>query len=80
MKMGVAVGIYILTQLAKMLALATFFPTIEQTSSGSASAAAEILKATVDAADLIGLYLIINRTVGKPELKGLYISCDFKLS
>ena len=71
MKIGVAASIYILTQLAKMLALATFFPTIEQTGVDVGfNIVAEILKATVDIADLAGLYFIINKTVGKPELKG----------
>jgi len=74
MKLGVAAAIYILTQLAKMLALATFFPTIEQTGFDSGpSVFGEILKATVDIADLAGLYFIINKTVGKPELKGTSI-------
>ena len=77
MKIGVAATIYVLTQLAKMLALATFFPTIEQTGiDGGSNVVAEVLKATVDIADLAGLYFVINKTVGKPELKGMLVSIN----
>jgi len=65
-----------LTQLAKMLTLATFFPTLEATDSGAINIVAEILKTTVDVADLCGLYFVINRTVGKPELKGKLV-CQY---
>lgn len=70
MKVLFAGMVYMLTQLAKMLALATFFPTLEPSSSGAVNVVGEILKTTVDMADLAGIYFIINRTVGKPELKG----------
>nr|CAB3267043.1 transmembrane protein 147-like [Phallusia mammillata] len=71
MKVLFAGMVYMLTQLAKMLTLATFFPTLEPTSSGAINIVGEVLKTTVDMADLVGIYFIINRTVGKPELKVL---------
>ena len=59
-----------LTQLAKMLVLATFFPSIEPNGIGGTSLFAEMVKTTVDIADLVGIYYIIKQTMGKSELKG----------
>lgn len=54
--------------MVKMLLLATFFPPVEN-GNGDFNVVAEILKTLVDFIDLGGIYFIINRTVGKPELK-----------
>nr|XP_039254237.1 transmembrane protein 147-like [Styela clava] len=62
--------IYMVTQLGKMMLLATFFPTMENTGSDF-NVMAEFLKTLVDFIDLVGIYFIINRTIGKPELKVL---------
>lgn len=73
MKIVFAGFIYLMTQLGKMLALATFFPSLEPSDTGSSfNVIGELLKTSVDLADLVGLYFIINRVVGKPELKGVY--------
>jgi len=58
--------IYMITQLAKMMVLATFFPSLDSETSNFLN---DFLKTTVDLADIAGIYFIINRTVGKPELK-----------
>jgi len=68
-RMAFAGFVYTFTQLGKMLALATFFPSFESEGPESMNYINEILKTTVDLADLAGIYFIINRTVGKPELK-----------
>lgn len=60
--------VYMGIQLCKMLLLATFFPPIESTS-GDFLFMPEFLKTSVDVIDLAGIYFLINRTVGKPELK-----------
>lgn len=60
--------IYMVTQLGKMLLLATFFPPMEN-ASGDFHFLAEFLKTMVDFIDLVGIYFLINGTVGKPELK-----------
>lgn len=62
--------IYMCTQLAKMMTLATFFPSFEtSTISGSPDVFNEAIKTLVDFADVVGIYFVINRTIGKPELK-----------
>ncbi|XP_028401421.1 transmembrane protein 147-like [Dendronephthya gigantea] len=61
---------YLVTQLCKMLVLATFFPTSESTAD-SLDVFAEFLKSTVDVADLFGLYLTMSKIPGKGELKVL---------
>jgi len=61
--------IYMFVQLAKMMVLATFFPSLDSTGSNGMNVLNEVLKTTVDLGDLVGLYIIINRTIGKPELK-----------
>jgi len=53
-------GIYFLTELCKMLILATFFPA-DMSSAGSISVLYEFLKCTVDLADLIGLSIVMRK-------------------
>ncbi|XP_050668569.1 transmembrane protein 147 [Leptidea sinapis] len=63
-------GLYIFTQLCKMLLLATFFPDYDtNSSSGEYNIFLEILKATVDSADLLGIYFAINSVPGKGHSK-----------
>ncbi|XP_014261934.1 transmembrane protein 147 [Cimex lectularius] len=62
-------GIYILTQLCKMLLLATFFPTAETNIHGQVDVLGEWLKATVDLADLAGMYLVLSSIPGKGHAK-----------
>lgn len=59
---------YMLTQLCKMLILATFFPASEAPA-GSFDVVGEFLKSTVDLADLIGIYFIMSQIAGKGHLK-----------
>ncbi|XP_011562658.3 transmembrane protein 147 [Plutella xylostella] len=63
-------GLYIFTQLCKMLLLATFFPDSDSSNlEGEYDVLLEILKATVDFADLLGLYLALNSVQGKGHAK-----------
>ncbi|KOB75327.1 Conserved membrane protein, partial [Operophtera brumata] len=63
-------GLYIFTQLCKMLLLATFFPDTDTShATGEFNIFLEILKATVDLADLLGLYLALNSVPGKGHAK-----------
>uniref|UniRef100_A0A0A9YXN6 BOS complex subunit TMEM147 n=1 Tax=Lygus hesperus TaxID=30085 RepID=A0A0A9YXN6_LYGHE len=62
-------GIYILTQLCKMLILATFFPTSDSSMHGAVDTVGEALKATVDVADVFGLYLVLSGIPGKGHAK-----------
>lgn len=65
-------GIYLLTQLIKMLMLATFAPMTEyenEPESTEFEPFQEFLHATIDVADLVGLYLAMQRVSGKPLLK-----------
>nr|CAG4648218.1 EOG090X0CTK [Moina brachiata]SVE93244.1 EOG090X0CTK [Moina brachiata] len=69
-----AAGIYALTQLGKMLLLATFFPAAGDYSEDvpeTFSAIHELLKCTVDLIDLIGLSLVMSRIAGKGHTKVL---------
>ena len=73
--------VYVMTQLAKMLFLATFFPSgdddfeLEGTATAATTAAdfdfmTEFLKLTVDLGDLIGLHMVMQRCVaGKGTVK-----------
>ncbi|XP_041986537.1 transmembrane protein 147 [Aricia agestis] len=61
--------LYIFTQLCKMLLLATFFPDSGSGDGGEYDVFLEILKATVDLADLIGLYFALNSIPGKGHAK-----------
>ncbi len=57
---------YMLTQLAKMLALATFFPAEfddNDSENFDFDFITEFLKATVDLADVLGLYLVMQRVL-----------------
>lgn len=56
-----------LTQLCKMMVLATFFPTSD-TTGGSFG---EFCKTSVDFADLVGLYLVLSGIPGKGHAKVL---------
>lgn len=62
-------GIYILTQLCKMLILATFFPASDPNVHGHVDLFAEIMKATVDVADVFGMYLVLSGIPGKGHSK-----------
>jgi len=61
-------GIYMFTQLAKMLVLATFFP---DNVSDVGNDTLEFLKSTVDLADLVGLYVVLAGIPGKGHSKVL---------
>lgn len=61
--------VYMFTQLAKMLVLATFFPDTDSLS--GTNILGEFLKATVDLADLIGLYIVLTGIPGKGHSKVL---------
>ncbi|XP_016964521.1 transmembrane protein 147 [Drosophila subpulchrella] len=62
-------GIYIFTQLVKMLVLATFFYSDAPSSSGEFNFFAEIFRCSVDIADLLGFALILSRIPGKGHSK-----------
>ncbi|KAJ8986064.1 hypothetical protein NQ317_003358 [Molorchus minor] len=61
--------IYMFTQLAKMLVLATFFP--DNVSDFGNDLIGEFLKSTVDLADLVGLYFVLSGIPGKGHSKVL---------
>ncbi|GJQ64885.1 hypothetical protein Trydic_g7058 [Trypoxylus dichotomus] len=61
--------IYMITQLTKMLILATFFP--DNDSDLGSDVLSEFLKTTVDVIDLGGLYAVLNRIPGKGHSKVL---------
>jgi len=61
-------GIYFLTELCKMLILATFFPS-DMSSAGSMSVLYEFLKATVDLLDLIGLSIVMRKVSASGVIK-----------
>ncbi|EFA02200.1 BOS complex subunit TMEM147 [Tribolium castaneum] len=61
--------IYMFTQLAKMLILATFFP--DNVSDLGSDVLGEFLKSTVDLADLVGLYVVLAGIPGKGHSKVL---------
>jgi len=63
---------YMLTQLAKMMFLATFFPMPEMEedeSSENFDLVHDVFRATVDIADLVGIYLVMLRVSGKGSVK-----------
>lgn len=64
-------AMYLFTQLCKMLALATFFPATDLSGLGRMEIVTELLKNTVDIADLIGLYIVMTKFAGKGETKFL---------
>jgi len=59
---------YLVTQLCKMMFLATFFPASDL-SVGQFDLFGEFFKSTADVADLFGLYLIMSKIAGKGQLK-----------
>jgi len=59
---------YLVTQLCKMMFLATFFPASDAPT-GQFDVVGEFLKSTVDLSDLLGLYLIMTKITGKGQLK-----------
>ncbi|XP_076174103.1 BOS complex subunit TMEM147 [Ptiloglossa arizonensis] len=63
-------GIYIFTQLVKMLALATFFPTADNVGEDF-DVIGEFLKTSIDLADLVGILLVLNSIPGKGHAKVL---------
>ncbi|GAB6027402.1 hypothetical protein CHUAL_001673 [Chamberlinius hualienensis] len=65
-------AVYLLTQLCKMLFLATFFPATESAANG-VDVIGETFKATVDFADLIGIHFVMSQVAGKGELKCLVV-------
>ncbi|XP_055847643.1 BOS complex subunit TMEM147 [Episyrphus balteatus] len=62
-------GIYIFTQLCKMLVLATFFDSETLTSTGDFVFLSELLRCSVDIADLLGFAVILSRIPGKGHSK-----------
>ncbi|XP_012270511.1 transmembrane protein 147 [Orussus abietinus] len=64
-------GIYIFTQLVKMLALATFFPTADNVGQEGFDIFGEFLKSSIDFADLVGILLVLNGIPGKGHAKVL---------
>nr|CAG4652141.1 EOG090X0CTK [Triops cancriformis] len=62
-------GVYALTQLAKMLILATFFPSLDAGDGSQLSILSEFLRCTVDLADLCGLSFVMSRVAGKGNTK-----------
>nr|CAG4649656.1 EOG090X0CTK [Scapholeberis mucronata]SVE93863.1 EOG090X0CTK [Scapholeberis mucronata] len=67
-------GVYALTQLGKMLLLATFFPTAgdySQEDPNNFSPLQELLKCTVDLIDLVGISVVMSRIAGKGHTKVL---------
>lgn len=62
-------GIYIFTQLCKMLCLATFFPDSASGVGEEFNLFAEFLRCSVDIADLVGLAVVLARIPGKGQHK-----------
>jgi len=67
---------YFLTQMCKMLVLATFFPIMSDGPTGDdgkqdVDFVNEFLKSTMDISDLLGIHLLMNRIPGRGELKVL---------
>lgn len=63
-----AAAAYLVTQLCKMLFLATFFPASD-TVIGQFDILGELFKSTVDLADLVGIHLVMSQIAGKGQLK-----------
>jgi hypothetical protein len=71
-KVGQAGVMYMLTQLAKMIFLATFFPMPEleeEETLKKFDLVHDIFRATVDIADLVGIYIVMQRVSGKGSVK-----------
>ncbi|TRY78691.1 hypothetical protein TCAL_04238 [Tigriopus californicus] len=68
--------LYLMTQMGKMLFLATFYPVAEEGDEFKDVEApfeffSGFMKATVDLVDIVGLYLVIQRIGGKGQVKVL---------
>ncbi|XP_003386780.1 PREDICTED: transmembrane protein 147-like [Amphimedon queenslandica] len=63
LRVGVA---YVLTQLVKMMLLATFYP---QSETDDETLLMDFVKCSVDVIDILGLYLIITKLLGKGDKK-----------
>eukprot|EP00112_Aurelia_sp_Birch-Aquarium-sp1_P009752 Seg2119.3 transcript_id=Seg2119.3/GoldUCD/mRNA.D3Y31 product="Transmembrane protein 147" protein_id=Seg2119.3/GoldUCD/D3Y31 len=61
---------YFVTQLCKMLILASFFPTSDAVD-GEVDIIGEFMKSTMDLSDLIGLHILMTKIPGRGELKVL---------
>eukprot|EP00111_Clytia_hemisphaerica_P008132 TCONS_00023714-protein len=70
-KLAKAGSAYFLTQLCKMLVLATFFPMSEGTQQPQMDVVGEFMKSTMDLSDLLGLHLLMLRIPGRGEMKVL---------
>lgn len=70
-KLAKAGSAYFLTQLCKMLILATFFPMSETTSQQQMDILGEFMKSTMDLSDLLGLHLLMMKIPGRGEMKVL---------
>lgn len=66
-------GMYMMTQLCKMLLLATFFPMSDHSDGlmETTSLMTEFIKTTVDFGDIIGLSMVMNRVPGSGHIKVL---------
>ncbi|XP_065915535.1 BOS complex subunit TMEM147-like [Dysidea avara] len=63
-------GAYFFTQLVKMLLLATFFPATEaEDAETNDDIVTDLVKATVELIDLLGIYYTVTRVVSKGEMR-----------
>jgi len=60
---------YFLTQLGKMLVLASFFPLPEGEENAKMDIISEFMKSTMDLSDLLAIHLLMSQTPGKGALK-----------
>jgi hypothetical protein len=60
--------LYLFIQFCKMMILATFFPSFDDS---TFNIIIEFLKTTIDVGDLIGLYIAITKVSGRSEIKYL---------
>jgi len=73
-KLGKAILAYFITQLCKMLVLATFFPMANENADPDhhqVDIVGEFMKSTMDLSDLLGLHLLMLRIPGRGEFKVL---------
>jgi len=62
---------YVFVQLCKMVLLATFFPAGESGAEQGTDIIAELLKASVDIGDLLGIHLVMSRVAARGDIKVL---------
>ena len=79
-KLAKAGSAYFLTQLCKMLVLATFFPMSETTGQQQMDILGEFMKSTMDLSDLLGLHLLMTKIPGRGEMKVLVAGLGMFLS